>query len=75
MVAVRESHIGQAHLSVAGLARAMAIPPEIVAGLYALELADLEAHARIRRFVPMLALRRVQQRLRSEAGRQKKSGP
>ena len=52
------------HNTVIGLAASEHVPVELVADAYRHELNELEEHARITQYLPVLATRRVRQRLR-----------
>jgi hypothetical protein len=52
------------HATVDGIARDTAAPTHIVRALYEEEIARLDAQARLKLFVPVIAIGRVRQRLR-----------
>jgi Protein of unknown function (DUF3562) len=52
--------------AVLGLATVAHLPVELVADHYRRELTELEAHARITQYLPVIATRRVRERLRSQ---------
>jgi Protein of unknown function (DUF3562) len=61
VVELPESHRN----AVLGLATYAQLPVELVADHYRRELAELEAHARITQYLPLIATRRVRERLRN----------
>ena len=54
------------HATVETIARETAAPAHIVRALYDEETARLAAHARLKQFVPVIAIKRVKDRLRRQ---------
>lgn len=63
-VPLERTPAGPDHAMLEALSRETATPPHIVRTLYEEETARLNAQARLRLFVPVIAIKRVKQRLR-----------